>query len=61
MKQKPEGFKNARYAGIPCWLNFADNELIGQNWFYDKILSVILFIDINLFLVDGFRIVIIDD
>lgn len=46
--------RNARYRFIPCWWNPATDEITGKNWFYDFLIDVMLWIDINIVQVDEF-------
>ncbi len=48
--------RNATYRFIPCWFNPITDELIGKNKFYNFILGIMLWIDININEVDEFPI-----
>ena len=46
--------RNAKYRAIPCWYNPLTDELKGKNWFYEILLWVVIWIDVNLVEVDEF-------
>ena len=48
--------RNARYRGIPCWFDLETEELIGKNWFYDFLVDINVWLDINVFDVEEFPI-----
>lgn len=48
--------RNAKYRGIPCYLNPINNEIIGKNFFYEFLIDIIMWFDINIFMVDEFPI-----
>ena len=43
--EKPNGFKLAYYRKIPIYYNTQTDELIGRNWFYDKLAYINILID----------------
>lgn len=47
-----DGFKKAKYRGIPCYYNEETEELGGRNWFYDILVSINIFLDYEIFLLD---------
>jgi hypothetical protein len=47
--------RNASYRGIPCWYNPINEEVIGKNWMYDKIISFLIFVDVYLLEVEEFK------
>ena len=58
---KQDGWRHAKYAGIPCWFHLWDNTLIGKNWFYNLILDWCLYFDINIAQIQIFKIELIED
>jgi hypothetical protein len=46
--------KKAKYRNIPCLYNNVNDELIGTNWFYNILLDIIIWIDINIFQIEEF-------
>lgn len=40
-----DGYKKARYRGIPCLFNEDTYDLAATNWFYDIILDVFVWFD----------------
>ena len=42
--------RNARYRGIPCWYDPITDAITGKNKFYDFLISVMIWIDFNVFL-----------
>ena len=56
-----KGFLDAKYMGIPCYYRESDNMIIGRNYFYDIILSIAVWIDINIIGVHSFMIKIKDN
>lgn len=48
--------KNAKYRGIPCYFNVINNEIIGKNFFYEFLINIIIWFDINIFMVSEFPI-----
>ena len=44
----------AKYRFIPCIYNQLDDELHGANEFLDLLLSAVLWIDVNVFMVERF-------
>lgn len=53
--------KKAYYRRIPAYYNEETNELRGRNWFYDKLIDINIWIDINIIELDGFPIIVEDD
>ncbi len=53
--------KKAFYRGIPCYFNPDFGIIEGRNWITDRLLSVMIWIDINVFEVDEFPILIEED
>ncbi len=47
--------KNASYHGIPCWYNPINEEVTGKNWLFDKLISVLILIDVYLLRVEEFQ------
>lgn len=47
-------WKKARYAKIPCYFNEETRDIVGRNLFYDLLISIVLWIDINIARVEGF-------
>jgi len=52
----PEGYKRATYRGIPCYYNEEEYDLLDINRFYGTLISIALFIDIEVLKVEGFNI-----
>jgi hypothetical protein len=50
--------KKAKYRGIPCYFNIFTCEIEGRNWFYDLLLDLNIWIDVNIVGVEGFPIII---
>lgn len=48
--------KNASYRGIPCWYNPINDEITGKNWLCRRLIDVIVWIDVNILLVEQFSI-----
>lgn len=46
--KKEDGWRNAKYGGIPCWFNIKDNTLIGKNSFYEFLVNILIWIDTNI-------------
>lgn len=40
--------KEAYYRWIPCWFDPTTFELIGQNWFYDQLIHINVWIDFEI-------------
>ena len=53
--------KKARYRGIPAYFDVFTGELKGRNWFYDLLIDVNVWLDVNIFLVEEFPIWIEED
>ena len=53
--------RKAYYRWIPCYYDPMTEELEGRNWFYDFLLDIVLWVDIQVFIVDYFPIYIEDD
>ena len=47
---------NAKYRGIPCWYNKFNEEIKGKNLFYDILIDIAIWIDINIIEVEEFPI-----
>lgn len=48
--------KKAHYNGVPCYYDEETGELEGRNKFYDILVDIHLWFDINVFEVDSFEI-----
>lgn len=51
--------KKGFYRGIPVWVNVENSysaEIRGRNWFYDKLVNIMVWIDVEIIMVDGFDI-----
>lgn len=48
--------KKAKYRSIPCYYDTETEELIGRNWFYDMLVEINIWLDLNIFNVDEFPI-----
>ena len=48
--------KNARYRGIPCRYDNVSEEIEGNNWFYDILIEIMIWIDININQIEEFPI-----
>lgn len=48
--------KKARYRGIPCFFNPDTYEIMGRTWFYDKLINLLMWIDIEILGVEEFKI-----
>ena len=46
--------RKARYRGIPCYWNPVNDEIVGRNWFYDKLIDIMIWIDLVIIDVDEF-------
>jgi len=51
-----ENFKRAYYRSIPAWFDEETNELFGRNWFYDILININLWLDVNVFQIEEFPI-----
>lgn len=49
-------FKKAYYHGVPCMFNEVTKEIYGRNWFYDILVQLNIWLDVNVFEVEGFEI-----
>ena len=49
-------FVKARYAGIPIFYNSYTQEIEGRNQFYEFLVDIIIWIDVNIFGFQGFKI-----
>jgi len=56
MRKRKEGYKNAHYRNIPAYFNVEESSIEGRNWFYDILIDINLWIDVNLFGVEDFPI-----
>jgi len=59
---------NAKYRGIPCWYRFEmdenyedGGELIAKNWFYEILLDINIWWDVNIIKIDYFPLLIEED
>jgi len=52
--------KKAYYRGIPIYYNPCNEDIKGRNWFYDILVDIMLWLDVNILFMfnhdDGFRI-----
>lgn len=48
--------RKAKYRGIPCWLDTVTDELTGRNRFYDILVDIVLWFDINVLALKELRI-----
>lgn len=51
--------KRGYYRGIPVYVNVENSysaEVKGRNWFYSRLVDIMVWLDVNIFLVDGFDI-----
>lgn len=55
-REKPKGYKNAYYRETPAFYNLKTDDLIGRNWFWDIVIDVEIWIDINIFNIEYFPI-----
>ncbi len=55
---KNTNFKKAYYRSIPAYFNLETNEIKGRNWFYNILISINLWIDINIIEVEEFPIMV---
>lgn len=46
--------KSATYRGIPCWYNPINEELKGKNLFFEYLLRIMVWIDVNIVEIDAF-------
>lgn len=53
--------KRAYYRSIPCYFKEDSGDIKGRNLFYDLVLEIMIFIDVNVFLVEEFPIWIEED
>lgn len=58
---KEEGWRFAKYSGIPCYFHLWDNILVGRNWFYNLLLDFQLFYDVEIRFTQTFKIELIED
>jgi hypothetical protein len=56
MENKNYTKKNAKYRGVPCWFNPLNNEIKGKNKLYDILIDILVWFDMNVFIVDEFPI-----
>ena len=45
--------RNSSYRGIPCWYNPITDEIKGKNWFYDQLVSIFSWFDLNVLSLDA--------
>ena len=45
--------RNSSYRGIPCWYNPITDEIKGKNWFYDQLVSIFSWFDLNVLALDA--------
>lgn len=50
--------RNAHYRKIPCYFDDETNEIIGRNWIYDLLVDLNIWLDINVFDVEEFPILV---
>ena len=50
--------KRAKYRGIPCFFNLETGDIKGQNKFYDLLLDFMIWLDVHVFEVDGFPVLV---
>lgn len=48
--------RNARYKRIPCWYDPVTDLLAGKNWFYDILVEIGIWYDVNIRQVEEFDI-----
>ena len=48
--------KKARYRGIPCYFDESSGDLEGRNLFYDILVHINVWIDVNIACVESFEI-----
>ncbi len=48
----------AKYRGIPCFFDLETSEIKGQNKFYDLLLDCVIWIDVHVFQVEGFPVLV---
>ena len=56
-----EGFVKARYSElyrIPIWYKEETEEIVGRNWFYDLILDIVVWIDVEIIRIESFDILV---
>lgn len=51
--------KHAKYWGIPCLFNEENNEIVGKNWLFDKLIYFCVWFDMEFR--DGFYIKVYDE
>ncbi len=44
--------RKARYRAIPCWFDTTTDELTGRNWFYDILVDINIWFDLNILELD---------
>jgi len=50
--------KRATYHGLPCWYNPINEDIQGVNWISDKLISLLIWFDVNIAMVDEFRLLV---
>lgn len=53
--------KKAFYRGIPCYFDIMTSEIKGRDFITDVLLQIMIWMDVNVFQVDGFPIEIEDE
>lgn len=54
-----KNMKHAKYWGIPCLFNEENNEIVGKNWLFDKLIYFCVWFDMEFR--DGFYIKVYDE
>ncbi len=53
---KNTSFKKAYYRSIPAYFSLETNELKGRNWFYNILININLWVDVNIIQIEEFPI-----
>jgi|APSaa5957512576_1039674.scaffolds.fasta_scaffold15140_2 hypothetical protein len=53
--------KNAHYRGIPCYYDINSGDLQGRNWYWDILVEIVVWWDVEIIEVDSFPIWIDED
>ena len=56
IKEKPKDYSEALYFGIPCYYNLVTANIIGRNRFYNWLLGIATWIDVNVLLTKEFKV-----
>lgn len=59
--RKKEGYRKAYYRSIPAYFNPITNDIEGRNWFYDILIEINLWVDVNIVGVEEFPILMKED